>query len=203
VSDIQQSWAARGISYQSTDTGASATGFSAPASGLRLTRGGESVDVLVFIYGSQPAAEQDWVLSGAPAPRAGRNAGSYDAIWWNENVVLVLRQRVGQITNEVRDAFLGLGGPMPATVEPSPDRPAQTATPGTPAASVSPSATATGSRTPVAGSPTGTAPAGGPTPPVGSSPTATRPPVITPTSPPPATPAPTQSGGLPTPPPPR
>jgi len=115
VGDVQQAWSAKGISYQATAGAPATAGFSAPGGALTLTQAGQSVDVVVFVYPSQSATDQDWALGDAPAPKPGKTLGTFAAVWWNENVVMVLRERRGNVTNDVRDAFLGLGGPLPAT----------------------------------------------------------------------------------------
>lgn len=143
VGDVQQVWASRNINYQPTSGAPAATGFAVPASPLTLSKAGQTVDVVVFVYPNQDAAEQDWTLGSASAPKAGKTLGAFDAIWWNENMVMVLRQRTGDITNEARDAFLGLGGPLPST-------PAAAAPTRAPLGSVTPAPASGGTSTPTA-----------------------------------------------------
>ncbi|GEM_PF-4123198 len=182
ANDLAQSWAAHGITSASAET-PGISGFAAPPSGARLTKGGVTIDVVVFVYPSMAAAEQDWNLGAAASPKTGKTAGDYAAVWWNDNVVVMLRQRVGNLTDEARDAFLNLGGPVGALPTPAP------ASPGTsPSPSPTASPRATGSATV---SPTGstsaspTAAAGSATPPVSVTlvPTTTVPPSPTPAPP--------------------
>lgn len=200
VADLQQAWAVRGIGFRTTPNAPTPSGFSVPPSPVTLTRGAQSVDLWVIIYPSQAAAAEDFVLGPQPSLRSGRSLGSYDAIWWNENVVVVLRQRAGEITNDARDAFLSLGGPLPPTPVPRTPTPAASPVPPSPTAAgaTATPATATASpgvpRTPSAAAPSPAAPTATPAP-------AT--PALTPTpTVPAATPTP-RSVGMPTPPVPR
>lgn len=176
VGDVQQAWASKSISYQATAGAPAASGFSVPGSPLTLTKGGQSVDVVVFVYPNQGAADADWTLGNAPAPKPGKTLGTFAAVWWNENVVMVLRERVGGVTDDARDAFLGLGGPPPAT--PAPGAPTSAASTSTPAPAGS---TMTATPTAITRTVTPTAPAATPPP---SAATATPTPATAPPTPP-------------------
>lgn len=163
--DVQQAWRARGITLANQDATGAASGFSVPPSSVRLTKGNDTINLVVFIYPSQSAAAEDWNLSASTSPKAGKNPGQSAAVWWNENVVVVLRERVGGITDDARDAILTLGGPAGA---------------GQPAAAASPGSSPAGTASPAA------SPASSPSPAASGSPAAS--PAATTAAPPPASP---------------
>lgn len=165
LNEVQAAWTARGLTV-ATGESPNATGFSVTPNPVKLTKGPDATELLVFTYPSQGALDQDWVVGAAmPAPKEGKSAGSFTSAWWNQNVVVVVRAR-SAATDEARDAFLALGN-VAAVM---------------PAGSPSPAA----SGTVPAGSPVaGTPPAGSPSPtPAARTPTATatRPAVIPTTS---------------------
>lgn len=160
LNDVQTAWAARGLAVTRVEQGTPATGFTVAPSSLAVAKGSDSSTLLVFTYPNQRALEEDWNVSGTPAPKPGKSAGTYNAVWWNQNVMVVLRTRGDTSDDEARDAFLALG---PAVSPVGPPIPlattiAATATVATAAATAPAPAVATS--TPV---PTATRPAPGPT----------------------------------------
>lgn len=143
LNDVRQAWTARGQGVNS-DQGPSATGFGVTPSFLAVAKGADTTALAVFVYGSQSALEQDWLFGGSfPTPKEGKNPGSFQAAWWNQNVLVLVRSR-GANADEVREAFLGLGpgvaavatatvgpGSVPATPGPAGATPATTSAPAT------------------------------------------------------------------------
>lgn len=119
VTDIEQAWIARGMTVSADEAGPFSGLGTAPRP-LKVTRGTDTSAVTVFSYPNQRALEEDWnVGAGAPTPKAGKNAGSFVAAWWNQNTIVVLRTRGDTTDDDARDAFLALGpavspvGPVP------------------------------------------------------------------------------------------
>ena len=85
-------------------------GFAASPISVRVARGEDVSTLLVFSYSNQRALEADWeVGAGTPAPRPGKNPGAYQAVWWNQNAMVLLRTRGFVSAGEAREAFLALG----------------------------------------------------------------------------------------------
>lgn len=150
--NLQAAWTARGLTVGSGERPIAA-GFSVQPTSVRLTRGSDATELIVFIYPHQAALEQDWVVGAAvPAPKEGKSAGSFTSAWWNQNVVVVVRTR-SPATADARDAFLALGNV--AAIVP-------TGSPSPAASGTAPSGSASAG-TPTTGTPTATAAARTPT----------------------------------------
>lgn len=131
--DLQRAWADKGI--QATAGGASSgfSGFGVAAFEARALRGSDSLELSVFVYRDSQAVKEDWELTSGEAPKAksGRSLPASLSIWWNENIIVVVRARTGEMGADAFAAFLALGGP-PGSPSPTPARsptPAPTPTP--------------------------------------------------------------------------
>ena len=108
--DLQDVWQAQDIAVTLGGESAGFSGFSAPPLDVSLTRGEDSMELAVFVYGGREAARSDWELvSGqAPKPRVGRTVADHGPIWWNRNIVVVTLSRTGQISSDALAAFFTL-----------------------------------------------------------------------------------------------
>jgi len=62
----------------------------------------------LFAARGEPEAGWDLAVGSAPAPKAGRALPGHISIWWNENVVVVVRDGPPDLNADAREAFLGL-----------------------------------------------------------------------------------------------
>ncbi len=87
------------------------SGFGGTATDVRLTKGDDTMDLSILVYGSSEAGNEDWELTPGEAPTAklGRNLPEHVSTWWNENVVVVVISRSGDIDTDVLAGFLDLG----------------------------------------------------------------------------------------------
>lgn len=118
INDVQGAWSARGLTVSSEQAGP-VSGFTVTPSALRVAKGSDASSLLVFTYQNQRALEEDWNVSGTPAPKPGKNAGTYNAVWWNQNLMVLVRARGDTSDDDARDAFLALG-PAVSPVGPQP-----------------------------------------------------------------------------------
>lgn len=132
INDLRQAWTARGLAV-STGPDVSVTGFGLTPTSLRVARGTDASDVLVFAYASEAALAQDWTTAaGGPTPKVGKNPGTSLSAWWNRNVVVVLRSRGIASHDDARDAFLTLGVAASPTALSTPSTAPLTQTPAIP-----------------------------------------------------------------------
>ena len=122
--DLQKAWVAKGIQATLGERSGDFRGFAASAYAVRATRGGDSLDLAVLVYKDSQAVKEDWELAPGQAPKAkeGRSFPPSLSVWWNENIIVAVRARVGEIGADAFEAFLSLGGP-PASPTPTPVRP--------------------------------------------------------------------------------
>ena len=77
---------------------------------VRLTRDDGSMDLSVLVYESSKALEEDWELTPGAAPVLKADGPLPDMVsaWWNENVVVAVHGRSGDIGADALDAFLAV-----------------------------------------------------------------------------------------------
>jgi len=111
-SDLQRVWQAEKITAKPGPPASDFSGFAITPSDATLARGSESAEVAIFVYRGHEIPAQDWdlVIGKRPAAKAGRVIPAHVSIWWNANIVIVLRSSSGDITQDALDAFLTLGG---------------------------------------------------------------------------------------------
>ncbi|MEE8369852.1 MAG: hypothetical protein V3S00_03665 [Dehalococcoidia bacterium] len=108
--DLQEVWEARDITVTLGGESADFSGFSAAPFEVSLTRGEDSMELVLLVYGGREAARSDWdLVSGrAPEPKVGRTLPDHGPIWWNRNVVVVTLARTGEISSDALAAFFTL-----------------------------------------------------------------------------------------------
>ena len=86
------------------------SGFGGTATDVRLTKGDDTMDLSILVYGSSEAGSEDWELTPgeAPAAKLGRNLPEHVSTWWNENVVVVVISRSGDLGADALAGFLDL-----------------------------------------------------------------------------------------------
>lgn len=117
IVDLPVTWEARGMAVTLSDPNAGSSGFSATVFDARLIRGEDSVELSILVYADIEVIKEDWVLTvgESPMPKEGRAVPDQTAIWWNENIVVIVRSSVGGLGRDALDAFLALGEtPAPA-----------------------------------------------------------------------------------------
>ena len=87
------------------------SGFTTTAFDARLARGDDSMELSLLVYEDRETVKEDWVLTvgESPVPKEGRIVPDHVSIWWNENIVVVVRASVGYIASDALNAFLALG----------------------------------------------------------------------------------------------
>ena len=110
-SNLESAWKGKGITVTPSNLNTGFSGFKATPFDVRLTRGADSAALSVIIYPSRDKPKEDWNLSAGsrPSPQAGRTLPAHETIWWNTNVIIVVRSS-GAVGNEAREAFFALGG---------------------------------------------------------------------------------------------
>ena len=110
-SNLESAWKGKGITATPSNLNTGFSGFKATPFDVKLTRGADSASLSVIIYPGRDAPKEDWNLSAGsrPSPQAGRALPAHETIWWNTNVIIVVRSS-GAVGNEAREAFFALGG---------------------------------------------------------------------------------------------
>jgi len=109
-SSLQNAWQAKGLTVAAGALSAGFNGFKKSAFDVSLAHTGGNASLSVLIYGSPDEPKEDWDLpSGSrPAPKEGRSVPSHETIWWNSNVIVVVRSSSGDANNMALEAFLGV-----------------------------------------------------------------------------------------------
>jgi hypothetical protein len=72
-----------------------------------LERGESKMDLSVFVYADNDGASEDWDLVPGQAG-AGRTLPELTSVWWNQNVVVVVRSGSGSMSRDALNALLTL-----------------------------------------------------------------------------------------------
>ncbi len=110
-SSLQSAWQSKGIAAALGAPSEGFTGFSIAPLDVTLSRGAGTGQLSVFIYRSREAPAQDWdlVVGSRPAAKSGRTIPAHATIWWNTNIIVVVRSADSDISADALDAFLNLG----------------------------------------------------------------------------------------------
>ncbi len=91
-SNVEAAWRAKGITANLGAANPSFSGFKVAPLDVSLT-GGTSAELSVFFYPASGAPSEDWDLAAGsrPSPKPGRTLPGHVTIWFNQNVVVVVR----------------------------------------------------------------------------------------------------------------
>ena len=109
-SSLQSAWQAKGLTVAAGALSGGFNGFKKPAFDVNLAHTGGNASLSVLIYGSPDDPKEDWDLpSGSrPSPKEGRSLPGHETIWWNSNVIIVVRSSSGDANNTALEAFLSV-----------------------------------------------------------------------------------------------
>ena len=109
--NMQNAWQGKELTVTLGTVSGGFNGFKKQPFDVNVMHTGGSASLSVFIYGSPDEPKDDWDLpSGSrPAPKEGRSLPSHETIWWNSNVIVVVRSSSGDANNTALDAFLNIG----------------------------------------------------------------------------------------------
>ena len=110
LADLQKGWKAKNMVVMLGDRSTGFSGFAAAPIDVSLVRGSDSMELSVLAYRDYEAIKADWELVPGKAPvlRAGRSLPAYKSVWWNQNVIVVVRSQSGDIGADALNAFLDL-----------------------------------------------------------------------------------------------
>ncbi len=111
LSDLKRAWEGKGLSVSGGRGVGGFSGFQVTPAEVVLSKGGDSMAAAVLVYPDASAIKRDWRLaaSSGPAPELGRELPDHVSMWWNANVVVVVRTGTGAVVSEAKEAFLALG----------------------------------------------------------------------------------------------
>ena len=109
-SNMQNAWQAKGLTVAPGPLSGGFNGFKKPPFDVNVAHTGGNASLSVFIYGSPDEPKDDWDLPAGsrPSPKEGRSLPSHETIWWNSNVIVVVRNSSGDANNTALDAFLNM-----------------------------------------------------------------------------------------------
>ena len=109
-SSLQNAWQAKGLTVAAGGLSGGFNGFKKSAFDVSVAHTGGNAALSVLIYGSPDEPKEDWDLpSGSrPAPKEGRSLPGHETIWWNSNVIVVVRSSSGDANNMALEAFLAV-----------------------------------------------------------------------------------------------
>lgn len=108
--DLERAWEARGIAVTQGGPSAGFGGLTTTPFDVRLARGSDSMELSILVYSDLEAINEDWQLTPGQAPvlKEGRSLPDHTSIWWNRNIIVVVRSPRGEMSAEALDAFFAL-----------------------------------------------------------------------------------------------
>ncbi|HEY5640891.1 MAG TPA: hypothetical protein VIW01_12675 [Dehalococcoidia bacterium] len=109
-SHLEDAWHARALAVSVGEISESVTGFAEPAVDITLTGDGEAMELSVLIYPSADAKDTEWTVGAKPQPKGAGELPAGSAVWYNANVIVVVRVVAAGLRQDALDGFLALGG---------------------------------------------------------------------------------------------
>ena len=106
LSSIQNAWDAAGFTTTVRGESDRLSGFDIGATDVSLAGPAGTGELTVLVYADEEAPATDWdlVIGELPDPKPGRALPDHSSIWWNSNIIAVVRTISGDITAAL-DAF--------------------------------------------------------------------------------------------------
>ena len=106
---LESAWKAKGITAAIVGPTGGFNGFKISPLDVTLSGPG-SAQMSIFFYETRDGPKQDWdLVSGQrPSPKAGHTIPAHASIWWNANVIIVVRSLSGEMNTPAFDAFINL-----------------------------------------------------------------------------------------------
>ena len=107
---LEAAWRTKGITPQLGTSSPGFNGFTINPIDATLSGPG-SAQMSIFFYDKRDGPKADWDLAAGqrPSPKSGRSVPSHTSIWWNGNVIIVVRSLTGEMNKPAFDAFIALG----------------------------------------------------------------------------------------------
>jgi len=107
---LEKGWQGKGMTVTPGALSGGFSGFKVTPFDVNLSRGGGAAALSVLVYADRDGPKEDWDLPAGsrPAPKSGRSLPDHETIWWNTNVVVVVRSTTGDVNQDALDAVLNL-----------------------------------------------------------------------------------------------
>ena len=109
LESAQAIWGGAGISMEATLSD-DLDDFSALAYDLELSRGVDFLMISALVYEDREGVADDWLVVPGQQPQAreGRSLPEHGSIWYNQNIVLVIRSGSATLRSDAFDSFISL-----------------------------------------------------------------------------------------------
>ena len=110
LESAQAIWEGAGIGMEVVALSDDWDDFSALAYDLELSRGVDLLMISALVYRAREDIADDWLLVPGQRPQAreGRSLPEHDSIWYNQNVVLVIRSGSAPLRMDAFESFISL-----------------------------------------------------------------------------------------------
>jgi hypothetical protein len=108
LSSVQSAWSAAGFPATIGETADDFPGFTLSPTNVTLDDGSAQFAVLVYEDLDAPRADWDLSVGQRPSPKSGRTVPDHFSIWWNANIIVVVRSIEGGASSATLDALLNM-----------------------------------------------------------------------------------------------
>src|SRR6266540_1689656 len=108
-SSLEKAWQGKGMTVAVGAVSSDFSGFKVSPFDVNLSREGGTAALSLLVYQDRDAPKEDWDLPAGsrPSPKEGRVVPAHETIWWNSNIIAVVRSTTGtDISNDALDAVL-------------------------------------------------------------------------------------------------
>src|SRR6266540_3449413 len=108
-SSLEKAWQGKGMTVAVGAVNSDFSGFKVSPFDVNLSREGGTAALSLLVYQDRDAPKEDWDLPAGsrPSPKEGRVVPAHETIWWNSNIIAVVRSTTGtDISNDALDAVL-------------------------------------------------------------------------------------------------
>ena len=111
LAGVQRAWEAKGMTVTPGGASSGFSGLAVAPQELKATKGQDTMNAVVLVYRSIDQVREDWdlVTGQAPVLKPGRTVPASRSIWWNQNIIIVVRSGSGAAYTDGLQAFLDLG----------------------------------------------------------------------------------------------
>ncbi len=107
-SRLGAAWKGKGITAEPGGENEDVDGFKEIPVNVTLTRGSDTMEVVVLLYDAPQEIGQDWDLGEQAKPKPGRSIPSGATVWYNLNAVVIIIESNDALRADARDAFFAL-----------------------------------------------------------------------------------------------
>jgi hypothetical protein len=108
-SSVESAFKSAGFTVTTGDFSEAVAGFSEDAVDMTIEKDGLTMETSILMYDSSDAPGEEWALGTPTTPKGDGIVPVGSSVWYNRNVILVIRVNDGTLRPDALEAFLDIG----------------------------------------------------------------------------------------------